>query len=258
MIGFSLFEESKYIHKHVECTEDFYRELCELFKIARKWYFMAVKNHMKTEDFIEFFERSHHHVDCDNAKCKNSRLLMLGIIGKVFRDKHSMANIEAKEDFSQQEIIDLFLRHVSVVLPLSNQKESTMLTLGCKPSERQMDMLVELVQNHNIFELPDGHDMRSVLLRLLLCDPEVFIYVKNVRNAAILFDAMAQCHLINNNWQHIMTKGNFLRKSSKEGTDKCITSSCLSSSLSRVRKGSSMTASQYAICKTIEQMLREE
>lgn len=213
---------------------------------------------MKTEIFIELFERSHHYIDCDSAKCKNSHPMTLEIIGKLFRNRYSRAIIEAKEDFSKQEIIDLYLRHVSDVPPPSNQKASATLTLGCKPSERQMDMLVELVKNHSIFELPEDCDMRSVLCRLLVCDPNVFIYVKNIRNAAILFDAMAQCHLINNNWQHIMEKGNFLRKSSKGGADKYITSSCLSSSLSRIRKGSSMTASQYAICKTIEQMLREE
>lgn len=237
----------------MECPEDFYRELYELFKIARNWHVLAVKNHMKTGDFIELFERSHHYIDCDSPKCKNSRLMMLGIIGKLFRDKQSMAIIEAKEDFSQQEIIDLYLRHV-FVQSHSNQKESTTLTFGCKLSERQMDMLVEVVQNHKIFELPDGGDMRIVLYRLLKCDPEVCIYVKNVRNAAVLFDAMAQCHLINNNWQHIMAKGKFLRKISKGGY---ITSSCLSSSLSRIRRGNSMTASQYAICKSVEQILRE-
>jgi len=32
----------------------------------------------------------------------------------------------------------------------------------------------------------------------------------------------------------------------------------LSSSLSRIRRNVSMTASQYAICKSIEQILREE
>ena len=48
-----------------ECTEDFYRELYELFEIARSWYLQAEKNHMKTEYFIELFERSHQYIDCD-------------------------------------------------------------------------------------------------------------------------------------------------------------------------------------------------
>ena len=44
----------------------------------------------------------------------------------------------------------------------------------------------------------------------------------------------------------------------KDGTEKFITSSCLSSSLHDKKKRSIMTASQYAICKSIEQILREE
>ena len=100
--------------------------------------------------------------------------------------------------------------------------------------------------------------MRSELCRLFKCDLDASIRVKNVRNVAVLFDAMAQYHLINNNWQYVMGEGSFLTSIKKDGTEKFITSSCLSSSLSRIRRNVSMTASQYAICKSIEQMLREE
>ena len=132
------------------------------------------------------------------------------------------------------------------------------LTLGM-PIVRQTDgLLVELVQSHDIFDFADNSDVRSELCRLFKCDLDASIRVKNVRNVAVLFDAMAQYHLINNNWQYVMGEGRFLTSIKKDGTEKFITSSCLSSSLSRIRRNVSMTASQYAICKSIEQILREE
>ena len=118
--------------------------------------------------------------------------------------------------------------------------------------------LVELVQSHDIFDLAGESDVRSVLCSLLKCNVGVSVRVKNVRNVAILFDAMAQYHMINNNWQYVMGGGRFLNRIQKDGTEKYITSSCLSSSLSRVRRNSTMTASQYAICRSVEQMLRAE
>lgn len=257
-MGFSLFEESKRVHKHVECTEDFYRELYELFEIARSWYLRAEKNHMKTEYFIELFERSHNYIDCDSARCKNSRQMVLGIIGTLFRDKKCVAIIKEKEDFTHQEIIELYLHHVGTGMQVVYNKKSFTLTLGCQLSDRQMDLLVELVQSHNIFDLASESDVRSMLCGLLNCNVGVSVRVKNVRNVAILFDAMAQYHLINNNWQYVMGEGRFLNRIQKDGTEKHITSSCLSSSLSRVRRNSTLTASQYAICKSVEQILRAE
>ena len=177
---------------------------------------------MKTEYFIELFERSHQYIDCDCARCKNSRQMAIGIIGTLFRDSKCVSIIKKKEDYSKQELIELFLQHVGTGLPILTRKKSSILTLGCQLSDRQMDLLVELVQSHDIF------------------------------------DAMAQYHLINNNWQYVMGEGRFLTSIKKDGTEKFITSSCLSSSLSRIRRNVSMTASQYAICKSIEQILREE
>ncbi len=95
------FEESKRVHKHVECTEDFYRELYELFEIARSWYLQAEKNHMKTEYFIELFERSHQYIDCDCARCKNSRQMAIGIIGTLFRDSKCVSIIKKKRRLFQ-------------------------------------------------------------------------------------------------------------------------------------------------------------
>ena len=95
----------------MECVDDFYRELYELFVIARSWYLQAEKNHLKTECFMELFERGHNYVDCDFARCKNSRQMVLGIIGTLFRDKKCVAIIKEKDDFTQQEIIELYLRH---------------------------------------------------------------------------------------------------------------------------------------------------
>lgn len=88
----------------MECTEDFYRELYELFEIARSWYLQAEKNHMKTEYFIELFERSHQYIDCDCARCKNSRQMAIGIIGTLFRDSKCVSIIKKKEDYSNQTI----------------------------------------------------------------------------------------------------------------------------------------------------------
>lgn len=192
---------------------------------------------MKTEYFIELFERSHQYIDCDCARCKNSRQMAIGIIGTLFRDSKCVSTIKKKEDYSKQELIELFLQHVGTGLPILTRKKSSILTFGCQLSDRQMDLLVELVQSHDIFDFADNSD---------------------VRNVAILFDAMAQYHLINNNWQYVMGEGRFLTSIKKDGTEKFITSSCLSSSLSRIRRNVSMTASQYAICKSIEQILREE
>ena len=169
-----------------------------------------------------------------------------------------MAIIKEKEDFTQQEIIELYLHHVGTGMQVVYNKKSFTLTLGCQLSDRQMDLLVELVQSHNIFNLASESDVRSMLCGLLNCNVGVSVRVKNVRNVAILFDAMAQYHLINNNWQYVMGKGRFLNRIQKDGTEKHITSSCLSSSLSRIIRNVSMTASQYAICKSIEQILREE
>lgn len=213
---------------------------------------------MKTEYFIELFERSHQYIDCDCARCKNSRQMAIGIIGTLFRDSKCVSIIKKKEDYSKQELIELFLQHVGTGLPILTRKKSSILTLGCQLSDRQMDLLVELVQSHDIFDFADNSDVRSELCRLFKCDLDASIRVKNVRNVAVLFDAMAQYHLINNNWQYVMGEGRFLISIKKDGTEKFITSSCLSSSLSRIRRNVSMTASQYAICKSIEQILREE
>lgn len=152
----------------MECTEDFYRELYELFEIARSWYLQAEKNHMKTEYFIELFERSHQYIDCDCARCKNSRQMAIGIIGTLFRDSKCVSIIKKKEDYSKQELIELFLQHVGTGLPILTRKKSSILTLGCQLSDRQMDLLVELVQSHDIFDFADNSDVRSELCRLFL------------------------------------------------------------------------------------------
>lgn len=108
----------------------------ELFEIARSWYLQAEKNHMKTEYFIELFERSHQYIDCDCACCKNSRQMAIGIIGTLFRDSKCVSIIKKKEDFSKQELIELFLHHVGTGLPNLTHKKSSILTFGCQLSDR--------------------------------------------------------------------------------------------------------------------------
>lgn len=238
--------------------DDFYRELHELYKIARSWYILAVKNHIKTEDFMALFEHSHHYIECNSAQCNNARRMMIGIIRELLRDKQSILEIEEKEKCSGQDLVELYLQRISADQPVRDVKSSIALTLGCKLSEKQIDLLVELIRSHKIFEIVDGVDLRSTLKGLFRCDPNFFIYVENVRNVAMLFDAMAQYHLINNNWQYIMERGGFLRTYQKGGKIKHVSASCLSSSLSRTRKGNYQTASKFAIYKTIEQILREE
>ena len=71
--------------------------MSELFEIARSWYLQAEKNHMKTEYFIELFERSHQYIDCDCARCKNSRQMAIGIIGTLFRDSKCVSIIKKKK-----------------------------------------------------------------------------------------------------------------------------------------------------------------
>ena len=121
---------------------------------------------MKTEYFIELFERSHQYIDCDCARCKNSRQMAIGIIGTLFRDSKCVSIIKKKEDYSKQELIELFLQHVGTGLPILTRKKSSILTLGCQLSDRQMDLLVELVQSHDIFDFADNSDVRSELCRL--------------------------------------------------------------------------------------------
>ena len=213
---------------------------------------------MKTEYFIELFERSHQYIDCDCARCKNSRQMAIGIIGTLFRDSKCVSIIKKKKIIPSRNLLSCFFNMWVLVcqsLPERNRPSSLW---GCQLSDRQMDLLVELVQSHDIFDFADNSDVRSELCRLFKCDLDASIRVKNVRNVAVLFDAMAQYHLINNNWQYVMGEGRFLTSIKKDGTEKFITSSCLSSSLSRIRRNVSMTASQYAICKSIEQILREE
>ena len=73
-MGFSLFEESKRTHKHVECQEDFYRELYELFEIARKQYLQeVVTNRMNPECFIELFECTVNFNKANNEKNKHDK-----------------------------------------------------------------------------------------------------------------------------------------------------------------------------------------
>ena len=114
-------------------------------------------------------------------------------------------NNQEKEDYSKQELIELFLQHVGQLLP---EKTSSLWDANCQTG--QMDLLVELVQSHDIFDFADNSDVRSELCRLFKCDLDASIRVKNVRNVAVLFDAVAQYHLINNNWQYVMGEGRFL------------------------------------------------
>ena len=97
---------------------------------------------MKTEYFIELFERSHQYIDCDCARCKNSRQMAIGIIGTLFRDSKSVSIIKKKEDYSKQELIELFLQHVGTGLPILTRKKSSILTFGCQLSDRQTDGFV--------------------------------------------------------------------------------------------------------------------
>ncbi len=257
-MGFSLFEESKRTHKHVECKEDFYRELYELFEIARKQYLHEViVNRMNPQCFIELFERGYHYVNCDMAQCKNARLMILGIIKELLLDEKVQVIILSNEDLSPQDVIDLYVDHVATDA-LPTHKEEKFLTFGATLSEEQMNLLIDIVQTHNIFLFSDNCNVREVLNDFFTCVPHVQVYVKNVRNAATLLDAMAQCRLINNNWQHVVEKGKFLKKAQKGKSDKYITATCLSSSLSRTRQRDSMTASQYAIQNAVARMLKEQ
>jgi len=257
-MGFSLFEESKRTHKHVECKEDFFRELYELFEIARKQFLQeVVVNRMNPKCFIDLFERSYHYVDCDLSLCKNARLMILGIIKEVFTDKTAQVVIASKSNFSQQNVIDLYVKHVMLDASYIQENEQ-FLTFGCNLSKKQMDLLVNIVQTHDIFRFPEDGNVRGVLIDFFNCVPHVFIDVRNVRNIATLLDAMAQCRLINNNWQHVVEKGKFLKRTIKGKPDKYITATCLSSSLSRTRQRNTMTASQYAIRNAVAQMLKDE
>lgn len=258
MTGFSLFGESKRIHKHVECKEDFYRELYELFEIARKQYLQeVVTNRMNPECFIELFERSRHYIDCDLSLCKNAHLMILNIIKELLSDKKVQVIIASNGELSPQNVIDFYMNHVALDT-LPTQKEENFLTFGAALSEEQMDLLVDIVHAHSIFLFPTGCNVRGVLNDFFTCAPHTRVYVKNVRNAATLLDAMAQCRLINNNWQHIVEKGKFLKKAQKGKSGNYITATCLSSSLARTRQRNTTTASQYAIRNAVAQMLNEQ
>lgn len=248
----------KRIHRHVECEEDFYCELYELFEIARKQYRLdVIENHMKPECFIELFENTYHYIDCNLSQCKNARLMILCIIKELFVDTKVQSVIMSKDYFSRQDVVDLYIKHVT--LDSSNtRKDAKFPTFGCNLSKEQIEVLVEIVQTQDIFLFPEGCNVRNVLSSFFNCCPKMFIYVKNVRNTAILLDAMAQCRLINNNWQHVVEEGKLLKKGLKNEPDKCITATCLSSSLSRTRQRDAMTASQYAIRNVVTKMLKAE
>ena len=105
----SLFEESgKRVHKHVEVQKTSTENCMSCLRSQEVGIFQAEKNHMKTEYFIELFERSHQYIDCDCARCKNSRQMAIGIIGTLFRDSKCVSIIKKKEDYSKQELIELF------------------------------------------------------------------------------------------------------------------------------------------------------
>lgn len=229
----------------------------ELFKSAQREYLLAVGNRMKPECFLELFEQGNYHINCDLPQCKNAHLMMLGIIKNLFTNKNTLAVIESKNEFSPHKLVDLYLKYAALD-KTGVQKEANRLTFGCNLTERQIDILVDIIHSHAIFSIPEGCNIRNVLSSLFNCKSRTPIYVKNVRNAATLFDAMAQCRIINSNWQHVVENGRFLKKALTDKLDNCITATCLSSSLSRTRKRNTMTASQYAIRNAVAQMLKEE
>lgn len=251
----SLFEEKNCAHRNVECKEDVGSELYGLFLSARSSYLKeVVEHHMKPECFIEMFVQSHYHIDCDIALCLNSHKMNLSIIKGIFSDERMVVAIAQKEEFTRldfEELLHSYLTEDNTTRPESKRH----LDFGCDFSLKQLDILSGIVCRYDLFQVSDSCDIHALLRSLFECKQGIGIEVSNIRNVVILFDALLDCRLINYNWQSVIEKGRLLKN---VRTNKYLTVSSLSSSLSKAKRGGNATATQYSIRQAVLEMLKTD
>ena len=226
-------------------------ELFALLSEARELYLQdVVINAKRYVRYVDDFVNRHRYIDCDAAVCRNCHEMNIHIVKGLLHDRADLIkNLFTADTFSFEECMrlqreynlsesptDSFLPEVPVGTPP--------LSFGCNFSREQMAGIVACAATYHLFSVSTlrFEDIEA----LFSCKEGFCIRVNNLRNVAILFDALLENTLVQPRWQSVLDKGKFLQ--SKDGK-RYISASNLSSALSAARNN--MTSVACSIRKAV-------
>lgn len=239
--------------RHFSTEQDVAEELFALLSKARELYQQdVVKNAKRYIRYVDDFINCHRYIDCNAAVCRNYHEMNIQIIKGLLHDcAELIEKLFTADTFSFEECMELKRKYdtsdsppIAGEYPTGETALVSSLSFGCNFSHEQMAGIVACATTYRLFSVSTlrFEDIEA----LFSCKEGSCIRVNNIRNVAILFDALLENTLIQPRWQSVLDKGKFLQ--SKDGK-RYISASNLSSALSAVRNN--MTSVAYSIRKAI-------
>lgn len=240
MTVISLFEKWQTTHEHFENETDALHELWIILLSARYSYRKEVLDGGKKHHrFVEDFACCHKHINCNKASCKNAHERNHNIARRILVERGDLAlHLFNSENFTLEDCIKM--KHVfdttdapppniaSTNTEVSEAKPP--LSFGYHLSLKQMVRIADCANANHLFCVSvTVEDIRA----LLECKKGYSIKVRNIRNVAILFDALLDNDMIKWNWKAAMAKGGHMLS---KNTGKAISATTLSSALSEIKK----------------------
>lgn len=238
-MAISLFAGMDCRHRHVRCENDMGEELYRLLVSARDLYIKEVVNNkrMTAEKFAVLFCKSHRHIDCGRARCRNAHKANMLIVwhvlsaGEDFLKKYLLADV-----FTVglcEEMVNLLLSCDAPPPPTAKRSDiqGEALSFGCSLTDEQLVRVTAIANAYRLFCVSEVSvdDMRS-----LFGSKEGFrIKARNVALVAVLFDTLYENGHIRRGWQKTLAEGGFVL-SGKSGNS--ISASYLSTILSKKRR----------------------
>lgn len=232
-------------------------ELFALFQKARLIYLEDVVRKKKAySHFVEDFYHGNRYIRCQIPLCRNVHEVNLHIVYEVLVKHKALAeHYLFNKTFTPEDCVQLRKAFDSAIVnppkvfPTKGfQMIRPPLTFKCNLTQEQIIRIAAFADTNCLFSFynrPED-DLRS----LFECRQGFHLVTNNVRNIAVMFDALHEAKLIGCGWQTVMEKRQLLY--SKNGA--LVSASVLSSALHEIKK--SPTATSIAI-QTLIKRLKE-
>ena len=216
----------------------------------------VVNNGMPYARFVKDFYHGNRHIDCTNPTCKNIHSVILNIVHEVLLNHKEIADrLLFGRDFQPGDCVklkkafDSSASHPPKIFPSQSPHiVAPPPTFGCNMTEEQIMRITAFADANYLFSFCNSPI--DELQALFTCKDGVRLTVNNIRNVAVLFDALYEFGYISRGWQTVIQKRKLLYSKNRIP----ITATTLSTALSEIKKSpTAISTATRALVKALHE-----
>lgn len=239
------------------CNDDVMDIMYHLFDKARRIHHEdVVNNGMSYARFVKNFYHGNRHIDCKNSTCRNIHAVILIIVHEVLLNHKEMADellfgrdVQPSDCIKLKKAFDTTVPYPPKISP--SQPPHIVApppTFECNMTEEQIMRITAFADTNYLFSFCSNPI--NELYELFTCKEGFRLTVTNIRNVAVLFDALYEFGYISRGWQTVIQKRKLLY--SKNGIP--ITATTLSTALSEIKKSpTAISTATRALIKALHE-----